>query len=154
MASVFDVAAYVLELVGSVTTMKLQKLVYYSQVRYLVVHDQPLFDERIEAWANGPVVYSLFKKHSGKYMVDHSLTKRFGPLSELTQEQKKAVELVVDRLGKESGEQLRERTHREDPWKNARKGYSAGESCTEEITVDSIREYYLHSDCDNPILSR
>lgn len=36
MASAIDVAAFILERVGNVTTMKLQKLVYYSQVRYLV----------------------------------------------------------------------------------------------------------------------
>ena len=33
---VFDVAAYILEKIGSMTTMKLQKLVYYSQAWSLV----------------------------------------------------------------------------------------------------------------------
>lgn len=36
MASVFDVAAYVLEKMGPMSAMKLQKLVYYSQAWALV----------------------------------------------------------------------------------------------------------------------
>ena len=38
MAHVVDVAAYVLECLGSVSTMKLQKLTFYSQAYYLVEH--------------------------------------------------------------------------------------------------------------------
>ena len=54
--SVLDVAAYILKKLGSMTTMKLQKLVYYSQAWSLVWDEQSLFIESIEAWANGPVV--------------------------------------------------------------------------------------------------
>ena len=36
MASVYDVAAYILEKQGAMTTWKLQKLVYYSQAWSLV----------------------------------------------------------------------------------------------------------------------
>ena len=35
MAHVVDVAAYILEDLGSVSTMKLQKLAFYSQAYYL-----------------------------------------------------------------------------------------------------------------------
>ena len=49
MANAIDVAAYILEQTGSVTTMKLQKLVYYAQVRYLVMNGRSLFEDRIEA---------------------------------------------------------------------------------------------------------
>src|SRR5680860_1872649 len=56
MASVLDVAEYILKETGSMTTMKLQKLVYYSQAWSLVWDEKPLFGEPIEAWANdGPV---------------------------------------------------------------------------------------------------
>ena len=56
MMTVLDVAAYILERQGSMTTMKLQKLVYYCQAWSLVWDERPLFDESIEAWANGPVL--------------------------------------------------------------------------------------------------
>ena len=38
---VFDVAAYILQKTGSMTTMKLQKLVYYSQAWSLVWDEKP-----------------------------------------------------------------------------------------------------------------
>ena len=43
MASVFDVAAYILQQQGAMTTWKLQKLVYYSQGWSLVWDDDALF---------------------------------------------------------------------------------------------------------------
>ena len=61
MADVFDVAKYILEKQGSMTTMKLQKLVYYSQAWSIVWDEKPIFAERIEAWASGPVVRELWK---------------------------------------------------------------------------------------------
>ncbi len=42
MATVFDVAAYILENTGSISTMKLQKLCYYSQAWSLVWDDKPI----------------------------------------------------------------------------------------------------------------
>ena len=58
MANVFDTAKYILEQSGSMSTMKLQKLCYYSQAWSLVWDDSPLFDEDFQAWAN-------FSKHRG-----------------------------------------------------------------------------------------
>ena len=43
MASVFDVAAYILHRAGTMTAMKLQKLVFYSQAWSLVWDEKPLF---------------------------------------------------------------------------------------------------------------
>lgn len=62
MATANDVAQYVLEQSGKMTTIKLQKLVYYCQAWSLVWTESPLFDDRIEAWANGPVVPSLYRQ--------------------------------------------------------------------------------------------
>jgi uncharacterized phage-associated protein len=59
MASAHDVAAYILSRQGRMTAMKLQKLVYYSQAWSVVWDERPLFPEKIEAWANGPVVRDL-----------------------------------------------------------------------------------------------
>src|SRR5215475_1582255 len=69
MASVRDVAAYILEKQGEMTAWKLQKLVYYSQVWSLVWDQRPLFAERIEAWANGPVCPDLYQAHRGQFIV-------------------------------------------------------------------------------------
>ncbi len=54
MADVFDVAAYILNKQGRMTTMKLQKLCYYAQAWHLVWAEKPLFDEPIQAWGEWP----------------------------------------------------------------------------------------------------
>jgi uncharacterized phage-associated protein len=70
MRSVLDVAAYIVQKLGPLTAMKLQKLVYYSQAWSLVWDEKPLFRERVEAWANGPVVRRLFEVHKGQFKAD------------------------------------------------------------------------------------
>ena len=45
MATVFDVAKYILDKHGAMSAMKLQKLVFYSQAMSLVWDDLPLFDD-------------------------------------------------------------------------------------------------------------
>ena len=64
-----DTAGYLIELANDtpehdLTNLKLQKLLYYAQGKYLAQTGHPLFDEKIEAWKYGPVipdVYHVFK---------------------------------------------------------------------------------------------
>lgn len=138
MPSVHDVAAYILKHQGTMTAMKLQKLVYYSQAWSLVWDEEPLFPERIEAWANGPVVYELYKRHRGAFKV----SEWDGDPSALDREQKNTVDSVLKFYGRMSSQELSNLTHREEPWKNARKGMGAGERGDIEITLSSMAEYY------------
>lgn len=63
-----NVARYILERKGGhMSTMKLQKLVYYTQAWSLVWDEKPLFDSRIEAWANGPIIPDLYDQHRGLF---------------------------------------------------------------------------------------
>lgn len=70
MATANDVAAYIMgQAATPITTMKLQKLLYYSQGWSLAWDGQPLFTDEIAAWANGPVIYSVFKNHRGDFRI-------------------------------------------------------------------------------------
>ena len=131
--------------------MKLQKLVYYAQVRSLVIDGTPLFSNRIEAWANGPVSPDLFHVHSGKYMVGQGGLESFGSSSTARPQRKLPIQPSRLFENNYSGEQLREMTHREAPWTDARKGYKPGERCETEIAVDAMRNYYSSPICLNPI---
>jgi uncharacterized phage-associated protein len=139
MASAHDVAKYILEQKGEMDTWKLQKLVYYSQAWHLVWDNEPLFPERIEAWANGPVVPDLFKEHRGKFTMS-AWPK--GDISNLSESEKESIKVVLGSYGKRSGFSLRELTHKEPPWSNARKGVPAGAPSTKLITRDAIASYY------------
>ena len=69
MTSVFDVAKYILEQKGPMSTWKLQKLCYYSQAWSLAWGDGALFPEEFQAWSNGPVCRPLFLQHQGRYRI-------------------------------------------------------------------------------------
>jgi uncharacterized phage-associated protein len=120
-------------------TWKLQKLVYYSQAWHLVWEDEPLFADRIEAWANGPVVPELFKEHRQRFRM-----KKWpkGNVSRLTKSQKESIGVVLEHYGERTGFELREQTHKEPPWKDARGNTPPGASSKKQITRDSIAQYY------------
>lgn len=71
-----DVANYLIGEWGAaypISNLKLNKLVYYSQVESLVETGMPLFDDRIEAWQYGPVepaVYRAFSAHGRSTIVE------------------------------------------------------------------------------------
>jgi uncharacterized phage-associated protein len=140
MVSVHDVAAYILQKVGhSISTWKLQKLVYYSQAWSLVWDDRPMFGEPIQAWANGPVVPALYEAHRGQF--DISSCPQGNP-DRLDIDAKETVDAVLDGYGDKSGQWLSDLTHQERPWRDARVGVPDGERSTNEITLLAMSEYY------------
>lgn len=139
MATVHDVAAYILKKTGEITAMKLQKLVYYAQAWSLVWDEKPLFQAQIEAWANGPVVPELYRHHRGFFKV-RDWPK--GNPHALSKEQKDTVKGVLNFYGDKSSQWLSDLTHSEEPWRQARKGYVPGERGECEITHASMMEYY------------
>ena len=65
--SITDVAAFILNRTGTITTMKLHKLAYYAQAAHIVAHGgTPLFPEDFYAWRSGPVAPLLFILHRNK----------------------------------------------------------------------------------------
>ena len=135
MANVFDVAKYILERKGSMSTMKLQKLCYYAQAWALVWDDKPLFDEDFEAWANGPVCRELFFKTQGNYSV--SADDETGGMGNLTDNEKDTINQILNHYGNHNAQWLSQLTHMEDPWNKAREGIPAGEGCNRIITKEN-----------------
>ena len=147
MASVFDVAKYILEKQCPMTTMKLQKLVYYCQAWSVVWDEKPMFAERIEAWASGPVVRELYDEHKGIFQIS-SLEK--GNTDNLKIEEKETIDAVLQAYGDKPAQWLSDLTHMEKPWNEAREGFDPGDNCENEITQASLAEYYssLSPDCE------
>ena len=140
MANVFDVAKYILERKGSMSTMKLQKLCYYAQAWALVWDDKPLFDEDFEAWANGPVCRELFFKTQGNYSV--SADDETGGMGNLTDNEKDTINQILNHYGNHNAQWLSQLTHMEDPWIKAREGVPSGAGCNNVITKESMAMYY------------
>ena len=142
MASIFDVAKYILTKQGTMSAWKLQKLCYYSQAWSLAWSDGvPLFDENFQAWANGPVCKELYNYHRGKYIVSaNDLNK--GCIDSLTKDEIDSIDTVLNDYGNKEPFWLREQTHDEPPWKIAREDTPSGERSDSIITKESMGSYY------------
>lgn len=142
---------YVLKEHGSMSHLKLQKLLYYIQAYHLAYFDSPIFKEKFQAWAHGPVMRRLFDEvkdlsilHNEIYYVykegEDDPTQIFN--STLTEEQKELVNEVLISFSEMSGMELENLTHSEPPWQNARLGYSPGDKCSIEINEQVMKNYY------------
>ena len=139
MANIFDVAKYIISQKGSMSSWKLQKLCYYSQAWHYTWTEKPLFPNRIEAWANGPVVVDLYRQHKGLFMI-HEIP--IGDINSLSDDEKDSVNVVLRGYGDKEPYELVELTHHEKPWLLARNGLPEGAKCSNEITLESMGEYY------------
>lgn len=139
MPSIHDVAKYILTQKGEMTTMKLQKLCYYSQAWSLVWDEDPVFEDKIEAWANGPVSPALFKEHRGQFKVSDNSR---GDISKLSPVNLETIDSVLKYYGDKSGVWLSDLTHKEQPWLTAREGLLETERGNREITLGSMSQYY------------
>jgi len=135
LASARDVAQYILETKGPMTSMKLQKLVYYCQAWSVVWDDDCLFDDPIEAWKNGPVVRDLWEANKGKFRVSE-IPER-ADSANLDQKQQATVQKVVEFYGDKNAQWLSDLTHMEEPWVEA-----YGICQNHQISLETISEYY------------
>lgn len=140
MARAIDVADYILQTLGELTAMKLQKLCYYGQAWSLVWDEKPLFPSTIQAWANGPVSPELYSRHRGEFKIGPGFFG--GDPNALTESEKATLDAVIEHYGHLSAVQLSEMTHRERPWLEARGSTPPGERSDAEITQSAMAEYY------------
>lgn len=138
--SVFDVAKYILDKNGAMSAWKLQKLCYYAQAWTLAWGESPLFDEDFQAWANGPVCPELFQRHKGAYIVNGDMIR--GDAGKLSDEQRENIDIVLQGYGDKEPYWLREQTHSEDPWREARGDLPDGANSQQIITKDTMGAYY------------
>ena len=105
----------------------------------MVWDEEPLFEENIEAWANGPVVRELFDYHRGMYEISAIPIGNPRLLNAIQQE---TVDAVLEYYGDKSAQWLIELTHIEDPWVQARRGLPKLERGNRVILLDTIADYY------------
>lgn len=119
--------------------LKLQKLLYYAQAMKLAVHGEPLFLNKIEAWENGPVVSDMFVEYRYNNFVEK--VKSF-PIEdyEFDDETLQILKVVNHIYGSQTGGQLVNLTHSEEPWLELKD--KAMKRLNPEITKEKIETYY------------
>lgn len=148
--------SYIFKKAEEVTPLALQKILYYIQGIYMALFGKEFFREECEAWIHGPVfkdVYEVFRDFKYNPIDDTRFSMLQNRFNELSEDEKKIIDLVLESFGMYSGKTLEQITHEETPWKDARKGYSPEEPSNEVIAKKSIAKYFsevgLTYDIDN-----
>ena len=138
--------SYIFERISEVTPLALQKMLYFVQGIYLALNGKPLFSEDCQAWVHGPAyeaVYEMFKNFKYNPIEDSRFAMFKNRFQELSEEEKRVIDLVTESFGMYSGKVLEQITHNEAPWWEARRGYLLDEPSSVVITKEAIREYFL-----------
>ncbi|MBF0507755.1 MAG: SocA family protein [Deltaproteobacteria bacterium] len=131
---------------NDLSNLKMQKLVYYAQAWFLALYDEPLFDDRFEAWIHGPVqpeLYQRFKKYKGGAIAETPDCPVFPDESVYEH-----LDELIRVYGHLSAYELEWSVHSEDPWKNARKGLQIDESCRNAIDHEDMKVFYRNDVAD------
>lgn len=135
MANVFVVASYIKDRVPSAEhdKLKLHKLLYFAQAWNLAWDGKELFDDRLEAWAGGPVSPHVYgaDRYSQPF-----------PIGSLPPDEERTLDAVIGAYGEKSGQWLSILTHRERPWREARGNLAPTEKSKNIISVDVMRDTY------------
>lgn len=142
------VADYILQHYGPMSHLKLQKLLYYCQGYHLAYFDCELFPEDFQAWVHGPVCREVFNNLKENSLLYSDLT--YDGIDDtsvvisnsLNSDQISLLNDVLSELSKWSGFELENATHQEQPWIDARRGYSPVERCETIISKNLMQEFY------------
>lgn len=125
---------------GTITNLKLNKLLYYAQGWSLARLGRPLFAEDILAWQWGPIVPSVYRTFSvcGKDPI--ASASELANETEITGDDLQLLLDVYRYYGRYSASTLVEMTHQEGtPWQKAYNG-----SHSTIIPKEEIREYFVN----------
>lgn len=143
-----EIAPYFIQ--KGVSPLKLQKLLYYAQVWFFVRTGNKLFEDKIQAWIYGPVVYEIWDRF--RFM----RRSRIIPKNRLQPIDLGVIETHLDDVWKAyghlKGADLVDLTHEELPWKNSRKGLLNDEPSGKEVLVneDTTSDFILNEDHSIP----
>jgi uncharacterized phage-associated protein len=124
----------------TISHLKVQKLVYYAQAWHLAIFSKPIFTEELRAWTHGPVstaVYHEFKDHGASDIPPNPER-----VAKFSGESKRILNEVWAVYGHLSGLRLRDLTHSEAPWIEARGNKGPGEESKTAISKQVMLEFY------------
>lgn len=124
----------------SITQLKLQKLCYYAQGYHLAIHGEPLFDDAIEAWDKGPVIYSLRREY-GRHKGAPIPSREDGEESFADARAARVLAATYREFRDATGSMLVSKTHRERPWLAAREGGANSEIAVSHMLSHFKREF-------------
>ncbi len=124
------------------TNKKLQKLLYYGQAWSLVLREEKLFPDKIEAWIHGPAIPVVFEAF--KEFQFHPIERKVSDddFPSLTNDEKEHLDMIWEVYGKYDASYLEALTHSEIPWQKARENLLDYEPSRKQISLKLMKEFY------------
>ena len=146
MTNASDIAIYLIDKSikdgTPITNKRLQKLLYYIQAWHLAINKKPLFDDKIEAWIHGPAIRSIYEIYKGFVASPINKIPDGEEVIKLEKKTRDFIDRILNAYSKYDTATLEYMTHAEEPWQYARKGLEVNESSNNEITQESMLNYY------------
>lgn len=101
-----------------VTPLKLAKLLYLAQANYLASTGRRLFDEDVEAFDNGPVVYREWRRNTGRQIIAVRDDVAPSDNGDLPADVLEFLDTVWVKYKDHSASALWMLTHEQGPWKD------------------------------------
>ncbi|HEY0186267.1 MAG TPA: Panacea domain-containing protein [Cellulomonas sp.] len=140
MADIKDVGQWIYQDRGRQTgNLRHVKLAYFAQAWSFAWVGRPLFEARIEAWPNGPVVRPLWAAET--YDRDAAGTIIGADTSRMEPQEEEILRAVVGFYSPMRTERIKELSH-DSAWEAAREGYSSAAHCEVELDPALILRHY------------
>ena len=144
MYSALDIAKWFLcavdrEAGDSITHLKLQKLLYYAQAWSLVLEENPIFYEEIQAWMHGPVVSEVYDVYS---IYGYKEIPKPDDYPNIDRNYEEVLEEVMKTYGIYQAKYLEQLTHSEKPWLEARGDLPLEARCDTPISLETMKKFY------------
>lgn len=139
------VAAYLIGRTESNSALALQKELYYAQGLMLSFFGVPLIPERCEAWRMGPVFPEIWDRIKPREVDEESLANSGLDVcvrDTLTEKELQVLDAVVTYVGRYSPFVLRDITHSERPWTQARGSLPQNSPSNAKIADEDIKGFF------------
>ena len=137
--NVFEVTRYIIyhekQSGRYVNNLRLQKLLYFVQAKYLVEKEKPLFEERMEAWNFGPVVPKIYRKYQYYGLIYIPCEDEFDNFS-IRPDDREIIDSMLDSCSAYATSTLVDIIHGQEPW------IQAHQSNNRTITPLAIYSYF------------
>ena len=142
-SKIYNVCLYFISKLKEIDALSLQKLLYFSNGISNYFLGNNLINDVAQSWKYGPVykeVYDCFSYYGYNKLDYNELVKDKN--IDLSDEEKKFLDVIIDSFGFYSGGILREMSHLTDPWINTRVGLMDDEPSNRIISLDEMNEYF------------
>lgn len=152
MYKVLDIAKYIIKYSNQqeyrISNLKLQKLLYFVQAKFLLETGAPCFKDKIEAWDIGPVVPNVYREFMCWAGMDMPADWKWDE-DIIEPQAKERINSIVEHFRDYSAVSLTDLTRRQSPWIDI---YNRKHNAV--ISNESIKKFFDFFDTVMPITTQ